>query len=422
MRTAAPRALPAARAREHGQVVILALLVVLLLAGALASSLVGGARTEIAGDHKTAEALARAREALIGYAALQNKPGLLPCPDTDNDGSADAPCGALGATAIGRLPWRTLGLPDLRDGAGECLWYAVSGNFKNSGISAPATVNSDSPATLVITDGGGTALPSPLSPAVAIVFAPGKALAGQDRTGTGATACGGNNNPANYLEAGNQLAATTYVAGTPSDTYNDRLLPVTHDALFAVVELRVAKTVLGALESYFSANGYYPAPAVPSDASCLGSATLLPTACPSDPLPPAGATHPTGRIPNLPLLAPYAGGSDILRGDVPCPSATYWFQCNGWRELTWMAVSYACTQPLSCATGDLTVWWRPHGIAIPNRRIVVFVAGRALAGDARSTLADKTTASNYVEPANTAGPNYDKGAVTDTFNDKVLHN
>jgi type II secretory pathway pseudopilin PulG len=422
MRPAARRALLSSRPPARGQAAFLTLLLVALLAGALVTGLLGGGRTETERDDKTMEALALAREALVGYAVMQSQPGLLPCPDSDNDGSADAPCGPLGTTAIGRLPWRTLGLPDLRDGAGECLWYAVSGNFKNSGLSGPAVVNSDSPATLVITDGSGTPLPSPASPAVAIVFAPGRILPGQDRSAAGASVCGGNNVAANYLEGGNQSAGTTYVAGLPSATYNDRLLPVTHDALFSAVEQRVARSVLGALNSYFQANGYYPPPAVPADATCLGSATLLPAACPSDALPPGGITHPSGRIPNLPLLAPYAGGSDILRGDVPCPSTTYWFQCNGWRELTWMAVSYPCTLPGPCASGDLTVWWRPHGTATSNQRIVVFVAGRALVGDARSTVLDKTTASNYLEPANTGGPNYDKGPLTDTFNDKVLHN
>ena len=32
----------------------------------------------------------------------------------------------------GRLPWKTLAIPDLRDGAGERLWYAVSVRFKRN--------------------------------------------------------------------------------------------------------------------------------------------------------------------------------------------------------------------------------------------------------------------------------------------------
>jgi hypothetical protein len=79
-----------------------------------------------------------AREALLGFAATyRNKEhpnadfGYLPCPDLDGDGSSET-CGGQGQTSVGRLPYLTLNLPDLRDGSGECLWYAVSGSFKNN--------------------------------------------------------------------------------------------------------------------------------------------------------------------------------------------------------------------------------------------------------------------------------------------------
>ena len=70
-------------------------------------------------------------------------PGYLPCPDTDGDGWAEATCGSLDgasgqASRLGLLPWKTLGLPDLRDGYGERLWYAVSSKYKgllNCGVS-----------------------------------------------------------------------------------------------------------------------------------------------------------------------------------------------------------------------------------------------------------------------------------------------
>ena len=62
-------------------------------------------------------------------------PGYLPCPDPDDDGWAESTCGSLArhlgqAERLGRLPWKTLGLPDLRDGRGERLWYAVSTRYK----------------------------------------------------------------------------------------------------------------------------------------------------------------------------------------------------------------------------------------------------------------------------------------------------
>ena len=63
---------------------------------------------------------------------------------------------------IGRLPWRTLGLPDLRDSSGERLWYAVSRQFARNPTCMPncpltsdtlgqLTVTGIAPATNVVT-------------------------------------------------------------------------------------------------------------------------------------------------------------------------------------------------------------------------------------------------------------------------------
>ncbi|MBK8120557.1 MAG: hypothetical protein IPK39_16285 [Sulfuritalea sp.] len=94
------------------------------------------------------DSLAQAREALLAYAATyRDDPsrstevfGYLPCPDTSGktgiqtpgDGEAAATCGTSEQAAIGLLPYKTLGLPDLRDSSGVCLWYAVAGGFKNN--------------------------------------------------------------------------------------------------------------------------------------------------------------------------------------------------------------------------------------------------------------------------------------------------
>ncbi|MBK9161904.1 MAG: hypothetical protein IPM27_10155 [Nitrosomonadales bacterium] len=65
----------------------------------------------------TATALAQAKDALLGRAVSDdNMPGSLPCPDTDDDGSAEMFSGNNCPSYIGRLPWRTLKLQDLRDG------------------------------------------------------------------------------------------------------------------------------------------------------------------------------------------------------------------------------------------------------------------------------------------------------------------
>lgn len=62
------------------------------------------------------DALTEARDALAGFAATYRDSHAgqvlvtFPCPDTDNDGIADPPCGATDVSAIGRLPWKTLGI------------------------------------------------------------------------------------------------------------------------------------------------------------------------------------------------------------------------------------------------------------------------------------------------------------------------
>src|SRR5688500_6874243 len=92
-------------------------------------------RTALDREHN-ARVLSRAKQALIGYvahtatASANDQPGRLPCPEADanignpaSEGEASANC-AL--PAVGRFPWRTLGVEPLLDAAGEPLWYVRS--------------------------------------------------------------------------------------------------------------------------------------------------------------------------------------------------------------------------------------------------------------------------------------------------------
>src|SRR5438105_5032007 len=172
-----------------------------LLALDQASALVHAQR-----DRLTDRALAEAREALLAYAADRAinaivGPGYLPCPDLDDDGWAESTCGSLDGTSgqaqrLGRLPWKTLGLPDLRDGYGERLWYAVSSKYKgllNCGVSrACLDLSPDSAlGTITVRDASGVVLHDGTvaesyraneGGAVAVVFAPGAPLARADGT------------------------------------------------------------------------------------------------------------------------------------------------------------------------------------------------------------------------------------------------
>ena len=152
---------------------------------------------------QTARALAQAKDALLGYAMIYAKthtgemPGYLPCPDHNGDGSAST-CGDQGYSVIGRFPWRTLGLPPLRDGSGECLWYAVSGGYKNN-IKQPLT--SDTDGLFIVKNKNGTiAGTTEAEQAIAIIFAPGRIIDGQNRATTGNTLCGENAQADDYLD------------------------------------------------------------------------------------------------------------------------------------------------------------------------------------------------------------------------------
>src|SRR5574340_734766 len=176
------------RSRQRGAALMVML--VILVAGA-ASALVGALSTTTlknARQETTSNALAQAKDALIGYAVKVQvsssdiacadpptyanpncqRPGDLPCPDMDNDGDAESNCGdASGSNQykrLGRLPWKTLGLPDLRDGSGERLWYAVSNNFKNNTrttCTAPGQagcLNSDTVGTITVRNPDGNVI------------------------------------------------------------------------------------------------------------------------------------------------------------------------------------------------------------------------------------------------------------------------
>ncbi len=251
-----------------------ALLAVLGLLGLLAALFVAGFAGNIfrqnQTDQRTADALAQAKAALIGYAA--NYPdehpgrvfGYLPCPDRDGgtgEGTADTSCGGTDVTVIGRLPWKTLELPPWRDGDGECLWYAVSGNFKNNPSTSLMGWDTNSLITIMAPDGsnlaaggsGSTAIPT--RRAAAVIFATGAILPGQDRSLAAINPpanCGGNYNAANYLDAdsssliNNATASSTtpnalskFIAafnsnrtGAAANTFNDRLAYITPQDIF----------------------------------------------------------------------------------------------------------------------------------------------------------------------------------------------
>jgi hypothetical protein len=195
-----------------------------------------------------AEVLAQAKAALIGWMvtnaaeAGERNPGRLPCPeDSAQDGTAAGSCDDSPYKMIGRLPWRTLGLPKLLDTSGEPLWYAVSPGWALPSTSATLSINSDSVGNLTV-DGQSNA-------AVALVIAPGGPV---NTTGTAACSARTQQRGASgldrceYLESLSNLGSASplvypaFVTNGTSGAFNDQVLAITAGDLIPPLEAAIA--------------------------------------------------------------------------------------------------------------------------------------------------------------------------------------
>nr|VFJ47413.1 MAG: hypothetical protein BECKDK2373C_GA0170839_101825 [Candidatus Kentron sp. DK] len=251
-------------------------------------------------NQRTTEALLAAKQALIGWAAGHpDAPGLLPWTDRNGDGNydGDSDCASLSASAnfnpaflLGRLPWRGRTNPcekthgglgiDVRDGAGERLWYAVSRNLVRRyqsparyPIINPALANHAPFPWLVVRDVDNTLRSDRVA---AVILAPGTIREGQNRSGAAPSAhqylerhgptgidnadadgcpdshpgCGGGK-AEEFVQPKNNEALG-------GGAFNDRLVFITIDELMDAVERRALNEARKALEDYRDAHGVYP--------------------------------------------------------------------------------------------------------------------------------------------------------------------
>ena len=241
---------------------------------------------------RDAEVLNRAKQALIGYVAQQavrateNNPGRLPCPEApgnfedpvipENEGTAAGNCSL---PSVGRLPWRTLGLDKLVDGAGEPLWYVVSTGWALSNSTSPpltTNINSNSAGQITV---NGTANDS-----VALIIAPGLPF-----TVAAAAGCAAWNQVRpkptveipvipdwrNYLECENATspADASFVTTGPSGSFNDQVIRITvadiMPAIEAATAIRIEREIVPVLKTVYadaiwgtsSTNPAFPFPA-----------------------------------------------------------------------------------------------------------------------------------------------------------------
>jgi hypothetical protein len=395
---------------QKGMALLMLLLIITLIASlyvlrSLDSTAISNERAE-----KTQKALAEAKIALLSFASTRDfapagcgnncpRPGDLPCPDTNNDGFAEVSCGnAAGTTGqasrLGRLPWRNLGISDLRDGYGERLWYAVSSRYKNNSRFRP--LNSDTAATITLRNSTGNIINngSTTTGLAAVVISPSSAFTRADAIVQMRN--GANQNLAvNYLDIAfgedNQNFVDSnvngFISGPVRDVagnliVNDRMLAISRADITEVMEKRVLAEVRNALTA-----GVYPDPASFADATCLGNGLISAPSC-SESL---GITR--GRIPANPAAAWNA--TSILRGE----NSNNWFQLNAWREQVYYAVSSACVTLPAPSMNCLTL---NNALTVPvdGKPLVLIASGAALVGQVRANNANKTQVINYLEDEN----------------------
>lgn len=305
--TVLPKHTPARR--QRGAAFLILALMIGIAATALIVTAGASSNDKLGAAEKTAKALATARDALIAFAVSVSdsapaRPGDLPCPATDyTTGIAASTC-STAASRQGYLPWNTLGLPDLRDGTGAPLLYAVSNAFKNS--PRTGTLNSDTTGEFSVNGDN----------AIAVVFAPGTPIGTQDRNA-------GTFSIANFLELRNADGDTVFENSAESSTINDRLIWVTPRAFFPPLEMRAMRVAQERLQHYFSVTGRYPfSNRYLNDYACWTYGGRLP--------------YPVAGNPCLP------GGNGATAGQwtMAWPS---WFFGNYWDYVIHYAVAERCT-------------------------------------------------------------------------------
>ena len=452
------------RGKQRGAALMVMLVIMIMGAAIFLVSSLNSSALQIKRDEITAASLAQARDALIGYAASVQidwttcgaagnnckRLGDLPCPDTNNSGIAGTSCGnASGSTGqsqrLGRLPWRTLGLPDLRDGSGERLWYAVSNNFKNNtrttctSSGQTGCLDSDTTGTIsvfapdgtLLNDGGGS------TGAVAVIIAPGDVLQRQGGTLQDRSSAGVNT-ASNYLDVatvgGNTEDNASFTDGSSTNGFiqgrikdsngntivNDQLLVISQDNIMQAIQKRVAGEVKQCLNEYaLQNNGRYPWAARVSTFSLSYSDT---------------SNQLFGRVPDTSFYSTNNDSNGFMDdhwvGNCNINSSSGWWL--NWKEMVFYGLADAY-KPASPVWHWWSGWTWPPAPACPtclavnppsataDKQFVVLVAGKMLSGQVRSSTANKGTLSNYLEGANTNGASpFAQGQPSATFNDTTV--
>ena len=412
-------------------------MIVLMLAlgtGFLVYSLAGPRALAAQKNAETDAALAQVKQALIGWSAARTptitspniRPGELPCPDMDNDGSDND--GACSAGAIGRVPWKTLGIPEPLDGSGETLWYAIAGPFRYKYSPSTPPITSDTLGNLTVYQGSSATTLT--SQAIAVVFAPGPPLGTQARGSTTAmcattgTTIQQRNCATNYLEStgggNNPQTGGPFIQAIASGTFNDRVLAITNADLMPLVERRVAREMMAILEQYRAATGAYPW----SDLSDGDSNFSY-----NRPRLPCGTAQPTnwgsGGTPSLPdwlangCTNPVTGWTSVIYYS----AARNQLESGGAGCATCTAATLTVTNSSNslaelCLTGATPFICTPTVVTSGSARVVLITPGAATANRASGWPTSSGSITGYFEDAENSDNNDDNYVVpSSTTND-----
>ena len=457
------------RSKQQGFALIVLLALLTTAAAAITVKAINNGNNQITRDQITAAALAQAKEALIGYAITyaenhSTSPqvnGYLPCPDTSGtafgsegigEGAAEGTCGAQDVSVIGRLPWKTLKLPPLRGGDGECLWYAISGAYKYS----PKTgiMNWDTNGQLQVYASDGALLTTADNQAVAVIFAPGTTTTGQNRAGTTAPVCGGNYTASNYLDTvGTRNNATVSAAanalsqfqsGALTSPSSDRMAFITKQDIWNAMKRRqdflttldtMTRKTAECIAKFGTTNNTATNKSLPWPAQlALSDYTNNTRFNDSDSLlvgrvPYKVNTAKAQTVNTIP--SPYY----LLQDDNPSASppapaycAAGWTNIYPWWDNWKEHLFYAISDLYKPASSSTTACSSGHCVSVNgsgNYAAVVIFAGEKLAGQIRT---DKSVVSAYLEGRNATNinaihpfgnENYQADTTSTTFNDIV---
>lgn len=452
------------RHTNNGTALLIMLLIVLAAFSTFIISALSSTNVNIQRQMKTTESMAQAKDALLSYASTFERPGVLPCPDTNDDGSGN-PDGDVGCySRIGRLPWKQLGLPDLRDGNGERLWYVVSSDFAN--VPSTQVVNNDeSLGQLNICSSNGCGDPSPIptppttaplptSNVAAIVFSPGTPIIGNNRQeGTDLEP-----NPAinidpakkalNYLdkitidsnEFNNSTGSTNgndFIAASTSSTFNDKLLAISAAEVFFNVNKRMEKKttlieIATCIAEYGNRNNLASDHRLPWSAPL--AIDISNTAKFDDNIGLKNGRFPYDLGDSTTVLPPHDWSTNAIppakrKTFGACSSFPKWWA--SWRSYIYYAVASnfspdnvtsSAPSPNSCTSpeGCLSV----NGGSGKFAAVVIF-SGKKLSSQNRTGLSNKQTVANYLEEPNlssisSSGTFFKNDVASTTFNDTIV--